>query len=199
MKMRFAFAALLPLVAATPALAQEVEYVEPTSSAGAHVATVAGYDSLKGSSGGVSDNLNGVAYGIKLGYDFSVMEHGLLGVEAEITNSTAKFDSGFGDTLKIGRDLYFGGRVKFDVSDTIALYVKGGYTNAELKVASGGLTAKGTVDGWRVGVGTEVKLSEKLFGLGEYRYSNYGTFSDGAGSSFKVERHQVMAGLGYRL
>ena len=196
--MRFVLAAVLPLVVTAPAFAQEAEYEPAPSSAGAHIAVVAGYDSVKGSSGGVSDDLNGVAYGVKLGYDFSVMEHGLLGVEAEVTNSSAKADLGFGDTLKVGRDLYLGGRLKFDVSDSIALYVKGGYTNAELKVESGGLTAKGTVDGWRLGAGAEIKLSEKIFGLVEYRYSNYGTYSDGAGTTLKIERHQGIAGLGYR-
>jgi outer membrane immunogenic protein len=197
MNSRFALAAVLSFAVTGPAFAQEAEY-QPTSSAGAHVAVVTGYDSTKFSGGGASDSINGITYGVKLGYDFSVMEHGLLGVEAEVTDSSAKFDAGGGDTLKMGRDIYFGGRVKFDVSETVALYVKGGYTNAELKATSGGLTAKTNVDGWRIGAGAEFQLTNNLFGLVEYRYSNYGKYSDGAGTTVKVDRHQGIAGLGYR-
>ena len=37
----------------------------------------------------VSDKLDGIAYGLKLGYDFNVIDHGLLGVEAQVSQSTA--------------------------------------------------------------------------------------------------------------
>lgn len=195
MNLRFVAATVVPLLIAAPAFAQDGG---SSSSAGAHVAVVAGYESLKASSGGVSESLNGATYGIKLGYDFSVMEHGLLGAEVELTNSTAKFDAGFGDTLKVGRDIYIGGRAKLDVSETFAVYVKAGYTNAELKATSGGLAAKATMDGWRIGAGAELKLTDKLFGLVEYRYSNYGSYDIGTGSPVKVQRHQGTAGLGYR-
>jgi outer membrane immunogenic protein len=197
MTLRMGLAAVAVLVSA-PAFAQDSEYQEPASSAGAHVAIVAGYDGTKASGGGASDTLDGVAYGVKLGYDFSVMEHGLLGAEVEYTQSTAKFDAGGGDTLKMSRDIYIGGRLKFDVSDSVALYLKGGYTNAGVKATSGGLTAKTDIGGWRVGAGAEVKLGGPLFGLVEYRYSNYGTFDDGFGTRVKIERHQATAGLGYR-
>ncbi len=198
MKNQFALVALPLLCASAPCFAQEPEYSEPPSSAGAHIAIVTGYDGNKFSGGGASDTLDGVNYGVKLGYDFNVMQYGLLGVEAEATNSTAKLDFGGGDTVKMGRDLYIGGRLKFDVSEAVALYLKGGYTNAEVKATSAGLVAKTTVDGWRLGAGAEFKLTSKFFGLVEYRYSNYGSYDDGFGTRVKFERHQGIAGLGYR-
>ncbi len=196
--MRFVLAALLPMAIAAPAFAQEAEYQDAPSSAGAHVAVITGYDGMKVSGGGASDKLDGVAYGVKLGYDFNVMEHGLLGVEAEYTQSTAKVDAGGGDSLKLSRDIYIGGRLKFDVSETVALYVKGGYTNAGLKATSGGVSDKTNLDGWRIGAGAEFKLSGSLIGLVEYRYSNYGKYDLGIGVPAKVERHQAIAGVGYR-
>lgn len=196
MKVRFVLAAVAVAVS-TPGFAQEV-YDEPVTSAGGHIAVVAGYDGTMASASTGSDTLDGVAYGVKLGYDFNVIDHGLLGVEVELNQSTAKFDNGLGDTLKMGRDLYAGVRLKVDVSETIALYVKGGYTNASLTATTGGAAASATMDGWRVGAGAEIKLGGPFMGLVEYRYSNYGTYGLGFATPVKIERHQAVAGAGYR-
>jgi hypothetical protein len=75
------------------------------TSAGGHIAVVTGYDATMASASTVSDKLDGIAYGLKLGYDFNVIDHGLLGVEAQVSQSTAEFDNGLGDTLKFCRDM----------------------------------------------------------------------------------------------
>lgn len=196
MKLRYALAVLAVAVSA-PAFAQEV-YDEPVTSAGGHIAVVGGYDRTLASASTGSDTLDGVAYGVKLGYDFNVIDHGLLGVEVEASQSTAKFDNGLGETLKMGRDFYAGVRLKVDVSETIALYVKGGYTNANVSATAGGAAARATMDGWRVGAGAEIKLGGPFMGLVEYRYSNYGSYGLGFATPVKIVRHQAIAGLGYR-
>lgn len=180
-----------------PLFAQEFSD-EAVSSAGGHIAVLAGYDRTLASSRTGSNAIDGVAYGVKLGYDFSVIDHGLLGVEVELGQSSTGFDDGKGNTLKMGRDMYFGARLKVDVSETIALYVKGGYTNAGASATSASSTVRATMEGWRVGAGAEIKLGGPFTGLIEYRYSNYGTYGLGFAAPIKIERHQAVAGLGYR-
>jgi hypothetical protein len=75
------------------------------TSAGGHIAVVTGYDATMASASTGSDRLDGIAYGVKLGYDFNVIDHGLLGVGAQASQSTAEFDDGLGDTLKFCRDI----------------------------------------------------------------------------------------------
>ena len=75
---------------------------------------------------------------MSLGYNFNVFDHALFGAEVELNQPTAHFDNGLGDALKTGRDISAGARLKVDVSETIALYIKGGYTNAGATATTGG-------------------------------------------------------------
>jgi outer membrane immunogenic protein len=88
--------------------------------------------------------------------------------------------------------------LKVDVSQTIALFVKAGDTNAKVSATAGGVAANATMDGWRVGAGAEIKLGGLFMGLIEYRYSNYVTYGLGFATPVKIERHQAIAGVGYR-
>jgi len=190
---------LVPLVAAMPMpiFAQEFRD-EPVNSAGGHIAVLAGYDRTVATSRTGSDALDGVAYGVKLGYDFSVIDHGLLGIEVELGQASTSFDDGKRNTLNMGRDFYLGARLKVDVSQAVALYIKGGYTNTAVSATSASSTVSATMEGWRVGAGAEIKLGGPFTGLVEYRYSNYGTYGLGFAAPIKIERHQAVAGLGYR-
>ena len=102
----------------------------------------------------------------------------------------------FGDVLLLR------GRLGFVVGGRTLLYAKGGYTNAgfDTRYTSPNSTPaidihdKDHVDGWRLGAGAEVKLTDKFYLKGEYRYSNYS--SDDAGIDAK--RHQVVGGVGVR-
>jgi outer membrane immunogenic protein len=89
------------------------------------------------------------------------------------------------------------------------LYAKGGYTNARLNLLGGdgttSLDENYELDGWRVGAGVERAIGTNAFAKIEYRYSNYESanfeYADGATTSdFDVDtdRHQVVAGLGWR-
>ncbi len=72
------------------------------------------------------------------------------------------------------------------ISPTANLYVKGGYTNARIKVDGLG-GANG--DGFRLGAGAQFSLSGKAYVGGEYRYSNYES---------DFSRHQLALTIGTR-
>lgn len=190
------FAALLAggaTLAATPALAQEAA---PFS--GVRVQGIAGYDRVNTD----GEHSNGVAYGAQVGYDFQA--GGLvLGVEGEAGDSSVD-DCATGvivatDELcaNAGRDLYVGGRVGYAVSPRVLLYGKAGYTNGRLSLDYEDGTAatapdfsiRENLDGVRVGGGVEFAVGRNAFLSTEYRYSNY---------EQGVDRHQVVAGFGFR-
>ena len=204
---------------ATPAMAQD-----ESPFTGLRVEALAGYDITQ--AGSDVDNevnedddqsIDGFTYGAAVGYDFNAGGV-VLGVEAELTDSTAETEftdgdfEGFGlGSVEGGRDIYVGARVGFLLSDTTMLYAKGGYTNARYNVNSSfdgeEYRAKIDTDGFRLGAGAEVAFGENVYGKLEYRYSNYSeaeldfegeTVPDSDLGGIDLDRHQVMAGVGFR-
>ncbi|MDX3899383.1 MAG: outer membrane beta-barrel protein [Sphingobium sp.] len=201
---------------ATPALAQDTN---PTFT-GPRVEAILGYDHIGAGSDVDNENgrddqsIDGLIYGAGVGYDVAV-GGAVLGVEGEITDSTAKSDRhdltdqfGFG-RVSAGRDLYVGARAGILANPQTLVYVKGGYTNQKLSVLAGDTNqqtdAAFKLDGWRIGAGVERAIGTNSFAKVEYRYSKYDSahidYMDGATSSeFDVDtdRHQVVASVGYR-
>lgn len=143
-----------------------------------------------------SRNANGVTYGAGIGYDIPVAEHLSVGVDGEVTGTSAKFHDSFdlfSFGAKYGRDLYAGGRVTFKASKNVNLYAKVGYTNARTRYSYSDSSVSTSYalnyNGVRAGVGAQVRVSGPLYGALEYRYSNY---------EANLSRHQVLAGVGYR-
>lgn len=185
-------AALSASALATPALAQDANFSGPRAEA------IVGWDHVS------DDSINngsrdGVVYGGQLGYDYQTGKT-VLGVEGEVTGASTRDTANgvlvAGDRLKVsaGRDFYVGGRVGFVAGDRALIYAKGGYTNArfnsEYTSTTGTIEDHDTLDGWRLGAGAELKLTDKAYLKSEYRYSNYG---DVGGA-----RHQVVGGVGIR-
>ncbi len=181
---------------AAPAFAQSTD----AGFTGPRAEAVVGWDHVKGDNTG---GVDGALYGGQIGYDFQAGS-AVLGVEGEITGSTARrtennvLTAGDSARLSAGRDLYVGGRVGFTVGGKALIYAKGGYTNAKLnsRYTSGTTDIRfdDNVDGWRAGAGAEVKLNDRVYLKGEYRYSQYK--NDDAGIDAK--RHQVLGGVGVR-
>jgi outer membrane immunogenic protein len=187
---------------ALPAVAQE-----NAAFTGPRVEALVGYDSSSPGSSEDIDNaedidqsMDGVAYGVGIGYDFA-FSGVLVGVEGEWLETDS------------GRDLYAGVRVGTLVTPQTLLYAKGGYTNARYNVAGIDSTTGTRVDtdtnldldGWRIGAGVEHAITPNVFGKLEYRYSNYEegevqapTGAESARFDIDSDRHQVMAGVGYR-
>lgn len=201
-----------------PAMAQD-----DSSFSGPWIAGVAGYDINQAGSSqddGVNvdldQNAEGLAYGAGVGYDVD-MGGVVLGAEAELTDSTADSDysdpyTNFGlGAVDAGRDIYVGARAGFKATPSTLVYAKGGYTNARFNfIGTDGTTNYDRnidTDGWRVGAGVEQKLGSNAFAKVEYRYSNYSKGeidfeAEGVPDSDRFEidtdRHQVMAGVGWR-
>ncbi len=216
MKKLLVAALLTGSAVATPALAQDTN----PAFTGPRVEAILGYDHIGAGSDVDNENgrddqsIDGLLYGAGVGYDVAV-GGAVLGVEGEITDSTAKSDRhdltdqfGFG-RVSAGRDLYIGARAGFLANPQTLLYVKGGYTNQKLSVLAGD-TDQHTdtafkLDGWRIGAGVERAIGTNSFAKVEYRYSKYDSahidYMDGATSSefdIDTDRHQVVASVGYR-
>jgi len=225
-------AATAAVLAVAPARAQTGETSPFT---GFRVEALAGWDNLRnGSSVDIDGNgsqdidqsIDGFLYGGGIGYDFD-LGGAVVGVEAELSDSTGKEDPGqalnapFTYRASPGRDIYIGARAGFKATPQTLLYVKGGYTNTDMDAvvtdtnASDGIDYTADtgekIDGWRAGAGVEYALPMAMgFGSGafaklEYRYSNYKNLS--LDSDFftgpnpigiDLDRHQVVAGLGIR-
>ena len=203
---------------ATPAFAQDSEFSGPW------VAGVAGYDINKAGSTVDADNsevdetAKGVTYGGQIGYDID-MGSFVIGGEAELTDSTTDVDLGpdfdnedFGlGNVNAGRDIYVGARAGFKATPSTLVYAKGGYTNARYNFvgSDGEIDYRDSLDtdGWRVGAGVEQKMGSNAFVKLEYRYSNYSRgeidfeaedIPDTDRFDIDTDRHQVLAGVGYR-
>lgn len=200
---------------ATPALAQD----NPVFT-GPRIEGILGWDHIGAGSdvdnnnGRDDESINGLLYGVGAGYDIA-LGGAVVGVEGELTDSTAKSDRsdytdqfGFG-RVKAGRDLYVGARAGILANPSTLLYVKGGYTNQKLRVLAGDTNQETDdsfkLDGWRVGAGAERAIGSNSFAKLEYRYSKYNEanvdYASGATSAnFDVDtdRHQIVASYGIR-
>ena len=205
------------IAVATPVLAQDND----ATFTGPRVEVLMGYDKTKAGSSiddlyDHNNSMDGLLYGIGVGYDVD-LGGVVLGAEAELSDSTAKtrFHNGemeeFGyGRVKAGRDIYVGARVGAKVAPSTLLYVKGGYTNAQLKAQANyddvDYGTKFKLDGWRVGGGVEQAIGKNAFAKLEYRYSKYEDakfdFGDGGPDSHKfdvdTDRHQIVVGAGMR-
>jgi outer membrane immunogenic protein len=213
-------AAASVLAIATPATAQSSD----DAFTGFRIEGLAGFDSSRAGDS-VDDDVNedndqsieGLVYGVGAGYDFNAGGV-VIGVEGELTDSTAEteFDDGdfegFGlGNVETGRDIYVGARIGVLASPRTLVYAKGGYTNARYNIESSfdGDDFREAIeaDGYRVGAGIEQAFGRNAFAKLEYRYSNYSEAdlefveSDADAvdlGEIDTDRHQVVAGVGIR-
>lgn len=201
-----------------PAFAQDTA---PAPTSGFRIGAIGGLDIVRPGStedsniDGDDQSIEGFLYGIEAGYDIP-LGGAVLGIEAELSDSTAKTTTstsdpnffGYGE-VKSGRDIYVGARLGFEASPGTLVYAKGGYTNARLNVlASDGETSlreNFQLDGWRLGAGVEQSIGRNTYAKLEYRYSNYTDadfeFANGDVTdrfSVDTDRHQIVAGVGFR-
>ena len=185
------FASLAALVVASIATAAHAGDIS-----GPRAELLVGYDHRSFGFDDGSVNGSGLAYGGAIGYDLPVTSRIALGVDAEIDGATSKVkydDPVASIRWKFGRDLYAGGRVTVQASKNINFYAKVGYTNTRVTtVIDQGIVSSLSENygGVRVGAGTQIHVSGPLYGSLEYRYSNY---------KWNLSRHQVLAGIGYRI
>lgn len=183
--MRKSFAAAVlagSILTATPALADAPK--------GGRVEALIGADRISVDLGGGNGTYSksGFTYGGAAGYDVPVGHNLSVGADAEIDGATTRIRSGSA-RVEAGRDLYVGGRVTANVAPATNVYVKAGYANARLIARSGSYSYGENGNGVRVGVGLQQQFMSNLYGVVEYRYTNY---------QDDVSRNQVVAGVGLR-
>jgi outer membrane immunogenic protein len=130
----------------------------------------------------------------------------VIGAEVELSDASSDFDFDDGDiqaSLDAGRDIYVGGRVGFAAGSRALVYGKAGYTNLKLDASlSDGFdefVGSDELDGFRLGGGAEFLFGTNTYGKVEYRYSKYdGYEDDDAFGEIDLDRHQIVAGVGFR-
>lgn len=154
---------------------------------------------------------SGVVYGVEAGYDYvtdsSVLVGGYVGVEGSSVKDCETAPDGDRECLKFGRNFTVGARVGYVTSNGV-VYLKGGYSNGQLKFTDDDpafpdirFRLKDNYGGFHLGAGGEVMVTNNVYGKLEYVFTRYSRdkFDDGITySTFRPQRHQIVAGVGLR-
>ncbi|WP_375383019.1 outer membrane protein [uncultured Sphingomonas sp.] len=216
--MKIAIAALA-VVCAGPAAAQQAYQSPVYAINGPRIELRAGWDDpvidATVTSGGTtskgSSGVSGVGYGGEVGYDITT-GGAMLGIYAGIDGTTAKDCSPVygADSFCVrpGRNIAVGARVGYPVGVNSDVYLKGGYSNGQVRAsyrdgfAADNLDGHDNFSGYHVGVGGELGLGRHAYTKLEYVYTHYSGYKLNEGSdsgSLDAHRHQVTAGFGFRL
>ena len=155
---------------------------------------------------------DGFGLGAEIGYDAALGDKAIIGAYAGAEWATTKECSEvFGDDeacLKLGRNFTLGARIGAAVTPQALIYVKGGYSNGQLKAtyedfedSDFNTSEKADRDGFHLGLGGEFNVSKTGFVKAEVVRTNY---NDVDGSDGLVEarldarRTQALVGFGLR-
>lgn len=129
-----------------------------------------------------------------VGYDWALSNNFVLGVFGDYTfggiDDTYSLD---GQPLTGRYDNIWsaGARAGYIVLPNTMLFATGGYTNADFEAGSDVGSESKNLDGFFVGGGIERQLSDNLFFKAEYRYSNFGTWTEACDCEFGTIRSDV--------
>jgi outer membrane immunogenic protein len=156
-----------------------------------------------------SDGRQAFNYGVEAGYDMRMGGDMIIGMYAGADASTAKvcgyYDDDIRGCLRGGRDIAIGLRAGTFVGDNTLLYIKGGYSNGQLRVSAQDLIDDDrahvniNMDGWHAGAGIEHNFARNTYAKVEYNYTNYANArirADDFSASAGMARHRIVAGVG---
>lgn len=92
-------------------------------------------------------------------------------------------------------------RLGYVVTPDVLLYGTAGGAAQSLKITDAAGSDRNTMLGWTAGAGADIKMTERVFGRVEYRYSDYGSeeFNTGAGGrDVSSSDHRVTFGIGVK-
>jgi outer membrane immunogenic protein len=147
---------------------------------------------------GVQTDTKGFVGSVFGGYNWQ-QENFVYGAEGEIGYNGVKGDDN-GIDSKAGFEGSLRARLGYAVTPEILLYGTGGVAARSLKVEDSVLAAsdRATMVGWTAGVGTDIKLTDNVFGRVEYRYTDFGSKDfDGIGK-VKATDNRVTFGVGMK-
>jgi outer membrane immunogenic protein len=206
-----ALLAVLPVV--SPAFAQNTvvaDSADPVPFAGLRIEATLGYDRMEGSfredDTVYYDGYDGVGVGAEIGYDVPLSPVLLLGGYAGVSHANQQqCDEVFGsDELcqKAGYGINAGVRLSYRVGSRALIYARGGYSQAQLKLAyteTGFGTSSETeiYRGFHGGFGGEYLLGRGLYAKVDLTRSDFRT-KDRLYQGVDFQRVQAVVGAGYR-
>lgn len=192
-----AFAA--DVVSEEPPAPAPIAELPVASWAGPYAGLSAGYGfsgHAKVQDGGPDIKTKGFVGGVFGGYQWQ-QENFVYGAEADLGYNGVKGDSG-GVNSKGGFEGSLRARLGYAVTPEILLYGTGGGALKNQKVSVPGDSDSNTMLGWTAGVGTDIKLTDNVFGRVEYRYTDFGSKNfDGVGK-VKETDNRVTFGVGMK-
>jgi len=148
---------------------------------------------------GVQTDTKGFVGSVFGGYQWQ-QENFVYGGEAELGYSGVKGDDN-GINSKAGVEGSLRARLGYAVTPEILLYGTGGLAGKNLKVEDSnlGTSDSATLLGWTAGVGTDIKITDNVFGRVEYRYTDFGSKDFGGGiGNVKATDNRVTFGVGMK-
>ncbi|MGX5850001.1 outer membrane protein [Mesorhizobium sp. PL10] len=193
-----AFAA--DVVSEEPPAPAPIAELPVASWAGPYAGISAGYGfsgHAKVHDGGPDIKTKGFVGGVFGGYQWQ-QENFVYGAEADLGYNGVKGDSG-GVNSKGGFEGSLRARLGYAVTPEILLYGTGGGALKNQKVSVPGASDDNTMLGWTAGVGTDIKITDNVFGRVEYRYTDFGSKSfDSVGTKVKESDNRVTFGVGMK-
>ncbi|TGS57763.1 porin family protein, partial [Mesorhizobium sp. M1D.F.Ca.ET.183.01.1.1] len=121
---------------------------------------------------GIDVGTKGFVGGVFGGYQWQ-QENFVYGAEADLGYNGVKGSEG-GITAKGGLEGSLRARLGYSVTPEILLYGTGGLAAKNQKIETAAGSDSNAMLGWTAGVGTDIKITDNVFGRVEYRYSDYG-------------------------
>lgn len=139
----------------------------------------------------------GFVGGVFGGYNWQ-QENFVYGAEADVGYNGVKGDNA-GQSGKTGIEGSLRARLGYSVSPDILVYGTGGLAAKDQKVDDGTNSASKGMLGWTAGVGTDIKLTDNVFGRVEYRYTDFGSKDFGSTiGKVKSSDNRVTFGVGMK-
>ncbi|CCV12834.1 outer membrane protein [Mesorhizobium sp. STM 4661] len=145
---------------------------------------------------GVDIDTDGFVGSVFGGYQWQ-QENFVYGAEADLGYSDVKGDNA-GLESKGGFEGSLRARLGYSVTPEILLYGTAGGALRNQKMEAAGFSDSNTMLGWTAGLGTDIKITDNVFGRVEYRYTDFGKKDfDGLGE-VKSTDNRVTFGVGMR-
>jgi outer membrane immunogenic protein len=147
---------------------------------------------------GVDAKTKGFIGGVFGGYNWQ-QENFVYGAEADLGyNGTKGSDNGL--SAKTGIEGSLRARLGYAVTPEILLYGTGGLAakNQKIDDSGTGVNDSKAMLGWTAGAGTDIKITDNVFGRVEYRYTDYGSKNFGDTGKVKSSDNRVTFGVGMK-
>jgi len=112
---------------------------------------------------------------------------------ADGSNAGSSTERGFNGSLRA--------RMGVAATDNILVYGTAGGAVARIEASDGIVSDSNTMYGWTAGVGADVKLTERVFARGEYRYTDYGSSDfalSGGATEVDAKSNNFLLGIGMK-